>query len=85
MYQLVKLFVQSRSLNDLTTLVRQKIELVIGKRQWDVEDEALGPPMSEVKERCQVCMSNLAEVGHKSKTNQMYRVKTLCIICKKHT
>ena len=33
LYQLVKLFIQSRSVNGLTTLVRQKIELVIGKRQ----------------------------------------------------
>ena len=33
LYQLGKPFIQSRSLNDLTTLVRQNIELEIGKRQ----------------------------------------------------
>ena len=33
LYQLIKPSMQSRSLNSLTTLVRQKIELVIGKRQ----------------------------------------------------
>ena len=38
--QLVKPFIQSRSLNGLTTFVRQKIELVIGKRQT-VEGETL--------------------------------------------
>ena len=42
----------STSLNGLTILVRQKIELVIGKRQWEVEGEAVGPPMSEDKGRC---------------------------------
>ena len=41
LYQLVKPFIQSRSLNGLTILVRQKIELVIGKRQWKVEGEAV--------------------------------------------
>ena len=85
MYQLVKLFIQSRSLNGLTTLVRQKIELVIGKRQWEVEGEAVGPPMSEDKGRCHVCISNLDGIGHKLKKNQMCRVKTLRRICKKHT
>ena len=84
LYQLVKPFMQSRSLNGLTTLVRQKIELIIGKRQSEVKGEAVGPPMSEDKERCHVCISNLAGVGHKLKKNQN-RVKTLCRICKKHT
>ena len=32
LYQLVKPFIQSRSLNGLTKLVRQKIELVIGEK-----------------------------------------------------
>ena len=63
--------------------MRQKIELVMGKRQWEVEGEAVGPPMSEDKGRCHVCISNLAGVGHKLKKNQMYRVKALCRICKK--
>ena len=85
MYQLVKPFIQSRSLNGLTTLVRQKIELAIGKREWEVKGEAVGPPMSEDQGRCHVCISNLAGVGHELKKNQMYRVKTLCRICKKHT
>ena len=56
LYQLVKPFIQSRSLNDLTTLVRQKIELVIGKRQREVEGEAIGHPMSDDKRRCHVCI-----------------------------
>ena len=38
--QLVKPLIQSRSLNSLTIFVRQKIELVIGKRQT-VEGETL--------------------------------------------
>ena len=42
--------------------MRQKIELVIGKRQWEVEGEAVGPPMSEDKGRCHVCISNLPGV-----------------------
>ena len=46
--------------------------------------EAIGPPMSEDKGRCHVCISILAGVGHKLKKNQMYRVKILCRICKKH-
>ena len=85
LYQLVKPFIQSRSLNGLTTLARQKTELVIGKRQWEVEVEAVGPPMPEDKGRCHVCTSNLAGVGHKLKKNHMYRVNTLCRTCKKHT
>ena len=72
-------------MNGLTTLVRKKIELLIGKREWEVEGEAVGPPMSEYKGRCHVCISNSAGVGHKLKENQMYRVKTLCRIYKKHT
>ena len=85
LYQLEKPFIQSRSLNGLSTLVRQTIELVIGKRQCEVEGEAVGPSMSEDKGRCHVCISNLAGVGHKLKKNQIYRVETLCRICKKHT
>ena len=85
MHQLVKPFIQSLSLNGLTTLVRQNIELVIRKKQWEVEDEAVGLPISEDKGRCHVFISNLAGVGHKLKKNQMHRVKTLCRICKKHT
>ena len=50
-----------------------------------MKGEAVGPPMSEDKGRYHVCISNLAGVGHKLKKNQMYRVKTLCRICKKHT
>ena len=65
--------------------MRQKIELVMGKRQWEVDGEAVGPPMSEDKGRCHVCISNLTGVGHKLKKNQKYRVKILCRICKKHT
>ena len=65
--------------------MRQKRELVIGKWQWEIEGEAIGPPMSEGKGRCHVCKSNLVGVGHKLKKNQMYRVKTLCRTCKKHT
>ena len=71
MYQLVKSFIQLRSLNGLTTLVRQKVELVVGKRQWEVEGEAVYPPVSEDKGRCHVCIPNLAGVGHKLKKNQM--------------
>ena len=71
--------------NGLTTLVRQKIELVIIKRQWELEGEAVGPRMSDDEGRCHVCISNLDGVGHKLKKNQMYRVKTLSRICKKHT
>ena len=85
LYQLVKPFIQSQSLNGLTTLMSQKIKLVIRKRQWEVEGEAIGPPMPEDKGRCHVCISNLAGVGHKLKKNQMRRVKTLYRICKKHT
>ena len=85
LHQLVKPFIQSRSLNGLTTLVRQKIKLVIEKRQWEVEGKAVGPPMSEDNGRCHVCISNLAGVGHKLKRNQMYKMKALCRICKKHT
>ena len=51
----------------------------------EVEGEAVGPSMSEDKGRCLVCISNLAGVEHKLKKNQVYRVKTLCRICKKHT
>ena len=56
LYQLVKPFIQSQSLNGVTTLVRQKIELVIGERQWEVAGEAVTPPMSEDKGRCHVCI-----------------------------
>ena len=49
LYQLVKPFIQSRRLNGVTTLNRQNTELVIGKRQWEVEGEAAGPSMSEDK------------------------------------
>ena len=45
------------------------MELVIGKRQWEVEGEAVGTPMSGDKGRCHVCISNLAGLGHKSKKN----------------
>ena len=72
-------------MNGLTTLKRQKIELGIEKSHWKVEGEAVGPPISEDKGRCHACISNLAGVGHKLKKNRMYRVKTLCRICKKHT
>ena len=72
---------QSRSLNDLTTLVRQKIKLVIGKRQWEKEGEAVDPPMSEDKGRYHVRISNLSGVGNKLKKNQMYVVKNLCRLC----
>ena len=50
-----------------------------------MEGEAVGPQMSEDIGRCDVYISNLAGVGYKLKKNQMYRVKTLCRICKKHT
>ena len=69
MYELVKPFIQSRSLNSLTTVVRQNIELVIGKKQWEVEGEANGPPMSGSKGRWHVCISNFAGIGHKLKEN----------------
>ena len=54
LYQLVKPFIQSQSLNGLTTIMSQKIKLVIRKRQWEVEGEAIGPPMPE--ERKMSCM-----------------------------
>ena len=85
MYQLVKSFIQSRSLNGLTTLVTQKIELVIGKRQWEVEGEAVGPSIPVNKGRRHVCILNLVGIGHKLKNNHMYKVKNLRRICKKHT
>ena len=66
----------------LTTIVRQKIELVMRKRQWEVKGEAVGHPMPEDQGRCHVCIPSLGGVGHKLKKNQMYRVKTLCRICK---
>ena len=72
LYQLVKPFIQSQSLNGLTAFVRQKIELVIEKRKWEKEGEDVGPPMSEDKGKCYVCISNLAGVGHKLK-------KPICI------
>ena len=50
-----------------------------------MEGEIVGPPVSEDKGRCHVCISNLAGLGHKLKKPQMYGVKTLCRICKKHT
>ena len=50
LYQLVKPFIQSGSLNGLTTLVRQKIVLVIGKRQWEVEVQLLGLQCQRIKE-----------------------------------
>ena len=72
LHQLVKPFIQSQSLNGLTAFVRQKIELVIEKRKWEKEGEDVGPPMSEDKGKCYVCISNLAGVGHKLK-------KPICI------
>ena len=65
--------------------MRQKIELVIGKREWEVKGEAVGPRRSEDKGRYHVCISNLDGVEHKLKKNLMHRVKTLCRIYKKHT
>ena len=56
LYHLVKPFMQSRSLNGLAALVRQNIELVIGRRQWEVEGEAVGLPMSANKGKCHVCI-----------------------------
>ena len=50
-----------------------------------MKGKAVGPPLSEDKGRYHVCMSNLAGVRHKLKKDEMYRVKTLCRICKKHT
>ena len=82
LYQLVKPFIQSQSLNGLTTMMGQKIELVIVKGQWEVEGEAIGPPMSENKGRCHLRISNLAGVAHKLKKNRMCRVKAFCRICK---
>ena len=46
---------------------------------------SVGSPISEDKERCHVCISNLPGVGHKMIKNQIYRVKTLGRIFKKHT
>ena len=43
----------------LLQLWDKKIVLVIGKRQWEVECEAVGPPVSEDKGRCHACISNL--------------------------
>ena len=48
LYQLVKPFIQSRSLNGLTTLV--------GQWKVEVEGEAVGPSISEDKVRCHVCI-----------------------------
>ena len=50
-----------------------------------MEAKAVGRPLSEDKGRYYACISNLAGVRHKLKKDQMYRVKTLCRICKKHT
>ena len=50
LYKLVKPFIQSRSLNVLITLVRQKIELAIGKRQWEVEGEPVALQCQRIKE-----------------------------------
>ena len=57
------------------------MELVIRKRQWEWEGEAVGPRMSDDEGRCHVCISNLDGVEHKLRKNQMY----LSRICKKHT
>ena len=51
---LTPLSIQSQCLNDLTTLERQKIESVIGKRQWEMEGGTVGPPMSEDKDEMYV-------------------------------
>ena len=51
LYEVVKPFIQSRSLNGLIKPERQKIELIIGKRQWEVEGGAVGTSMSADKGR----------------------------------
>ena len=54
------------------------MELVIRKRQWEWEGEAVGPRMSDDEGRCHVCISNFDGVEHKLRKNQMYRVK-ICL------
>ena len=76
LYQLIKPFIQSRCLNGLTTLVRQKIQLVLRKRQWKVEVEAVWPLMSEDKGRCHVCISNFAGIEDKLKKTDAFK---LCV------
>ena len=73
MYQLVKPFIQSQSLNGLTYTCEKKDRVGNKKKGMEVEGEAVGPPMSEDKRRCHVCISNLAGVGHELKKNLMYK------------
>ena len=78
------LFITHEMLADVLHHTNKKIDSLLAKLPADF-NKAVGPPMSEDKGRCHVCISNLAGVEHKLKKNQMYRVKTLCRICKKYT
>lgn len=84
---LVTPYMRSRSKNGLTTVVQQKISLLLGYTTGEdsrrAEDPEELPPKTKVPRRCGTCLRHLTGAGQKRKKNALAKVQSQCHFCGK--
>ena len=84
--QLLKPYIECRNLNGINSLVKKKIELVLGKSLAPVNcpRNIPGPSKSEKKARCYLCILEIQGDGHKKEKDKLYTINSVCQTCQKH-
>lgn len=84
--QLIKPYLEQRSLNGLGWITKQKISLCLG-RPLDVPEQRndKGPHTAPNRERCHICINQNQGSGHKKTKDKMGKIQSLCQSCEKHT
>ena len=83
---LLKPYIECRNLNGINSLVKKKIELVLGKSLAPVNSprNIPGPSKSEKKARCYLCISEIQGDGHKKEKDKLHTINSVCQTCQKH-
>ena len=82
---LVKPQIELRKQHNLKWITRNKIQMITGKTVRPPPLNELGPPISEKRMRCHMCMLEIAGEGKRVNKDHVNDLKSLCQLCGKHT
>ena len=81
---LLKPQIELRNQHNLKWITRNKIQMIIGKTARPSPLNELGPPISEKRMRCHMCMLEIVVKGKRVNKDHVNSLKSLCQLCGKY-
>lgn len=84
--QLVKPFIEQRSTQRLSWLIKSKISLILGRQpQPQPINNELGPSMSEKRGRCVACLKGILGENYLNRRKHISSNRSICQVCGNYT